>query len=96
MVFAASATVALVHAVWLQVSMNETLTPERRRPFDGKYRNPFTFLSLFNTTPMLTKMTVFNTFQVLTEGKIMLPMKRGVSSTIIAGIWVAFFQWCQR
>ena len=29
----------------------------------------FTFLGLFKTTPMLSRMTLFNVFQILSEGK---------------------------
>ena len=41
----------------------------RRKPFDGKYRQPFTFLGLFRTSPMLRQLTLFNHAAVLTEGR---------------------------
>ncbi len=43
--------------------MPETLQPEKRKPFNGMYVQPFNFVRLFSTTPMLTRMTFFNLFQ---------------------------------
>ena len=51
-------------------AVSRTMAVPRRKPFDGKFVNPFTFVKLFTTSPMITKMTLFNMFQMLSEGKI--------------------------
>ena len=45
-----------------------------RKPFVGKYVSPFSFLRLFRTTPMLTQLTLFNVFLLVTEGKCIMPL----------------------
>ena len=36
---------------------------------DGNAQDPFTFFGLFRTTKTLRKMTIFNTFYIITEGE---------------------------
>lgn len=68
-VYAVRGVWSLLHALWILRFMPEPLPPEKRRPFNNRLVNPFTFLDLFRTTRMLTRLTVFNMFEILTEGK---------------------------
>lgn len=68
-VYAFRGLMGALHFLFNQVAVPETLPPEKRRPFNGRFVHPFTFFRLFSTSPMLTKMSVFNAFQILSEGK---------------------------
>ena len=68
-VYAVRGAVCLLHLLWIWRVVPEALQPARRKPLDGKYRQPFTFFDLFRTTPILTKMTCFNVLEIFTEGK---------------------------
>mmetsp|Transcript_153449 Transcript_153449/g.282733 ORF Transcript_153449/g.282733 Transcript_153449/m.282733 type:complete len:430 (-) Transcript_153449:140-1429(-) len=67
--YAVKAVLSFLHAVMVCKYMPETLALDHRRPFNRRYVSPFSFFKLFRTTPMLTALTVCNTFSLLNDGK---------------------------
>lgn len=68
-VFAVKAMWSMLHYLWLQGNLQETLAEAKKRAFDGAFKSPLNFFELFTLTPILRQVTIFNTLQCLAEGK---------------------------